>query len=128
MSAAPLDLRTPQMECPTCHAVVRITAKGTIAQHTRGVAKTAFSRGRRGGWHHSTVDKRCPSSFTAAPEGAYAAWLRDRYTASAKRAEECGATAHGLRVTADAHDAEALVHANRAAEVSAALAAIGATP
>ena len=120
MSAAPLDLRTPQMTCPTCHATVGITKKGTVAQHTRRRTTT--------GWRFATGTERCPSSFAAAPDGAHAAWLRDRYTASAKRAEECGATAHGLRVTADAHDAEALVHANRAAEVSAALAAIGATP
>lgn len=125
MSDNTLDLRTPQMECPTCRAVVRITAKGTIAQHTHSVYRVSMSRR---GPRHTSTDKRCPSSFTAAPEGAYAAWLRDRYAASAKRAEECRATAHGLRAKADVHDAEALVHTNRAAEVSAALAAIGATP
>lgn len=65
MSALPLT--TPQMRCPTCHQIVAITKSGTVKQHTRAVY-SRFSFGSR--------SERCPSSFTEAPYGAHAAYIR----------------------------------------------------
>ena len=65
MSALPLT--TPQMRCPTCRQIVAITKSGTVKQHSRMVS-TVFSFRSRAA--------RCPSSFTKAPDGAHAAYLR----------------------------------------------------
>lgn len=120
MSAAPLDLRTPQMECPTCRATVGITKKGTVVQHTRRRTTT--------GWRFVTGTERCPSSFTVAPDGAHAAWLRSMIDAKLAAAARSRTLADEARAKAAEWDAEAQAYATAADGVAAALAAIGATP
>ena len=123
----PLPLTTPQMECLTCRATVRITGKGTIAQHTRSVAKTSFSRARLG-WMHTSVDKRCPASFTAAPAGAHAAWLRAMSAERLRTIESTRAERRELMTKVAVLDARIDAMKARADEIDAALAAIGASP
>jgi hypothetical protein len=113
------DFSTPQMRCPTCGKTVRITKKGTVAQHTRTVTE-------RFRWTSREV--RCPQSFQPAPDGAYAAWLRSKLDAELVQATRFRALAEDARTAAAAHDDGARKHATRADEVAAALTAIGATP
>lgn len=125
MSTEKLDLRTPQMTCPTCAATVAITKKGTIAQHTRYVSYgPRYSRWSRG-WTHTGREKRCPSSFSAAPDGAHAAWLREVMRDARALAERARKEAADAQAKADASNADALTHENVAARCSEALAALG---
>lgn len=55
MKAAPLT--TPQMWCPKCGELVRITKSGAIRLHARTIY---FGNGRE-------AKKRCPASGTSAP-------------------------------------------------------------
>lgn len=117
--SAPADLATPQMECPTCRATVRITGRGTIAQHTRRV----LPQGR-----YPSITRRCPASWQPAPDGAHAAWLRAMLDDEFVTVARWRALAHDARAAAVAHEEAVRKHAARADEVAAALAAIGATP
>jgi hypothetical protein len=120
VSAAPLDLRTPQMTCPTCHATVGITKKGTVAQHTRRRTTT--------GWRFATGTERCPSSFAAAPDGAHAAWLRGMSAERLRAIDSARAERDEIMRKVFALDVRIDTMKERVVEIDAALAAIGVTP
>lgn len=116
----PLPLTTPQMECLTCRATVRITSKGTIARHTRRIT--------HGLLRMKTVTRRCPASFTAAPDGAHAAWLRAMSAERLRAIESARAERRELMAKVAVLDARIDTMKARADEIDAALAAIGASP
>lgn len=61
-----LPLTTPQMQCPTCRKVVRITGAGSIREHAR--SNYVFGRETR---------KRCPASGVFAPAGGHRRFLEE---------------------------------------------------
>ena len=63
MKAAPLT--TPQMWCPKCNELVRVTKSGAIRLHARTIY---VGNGRE-------VKKRCAASGTAAPADGYRKFL-----------------------------------------------------
>ena len=114
MSAAPLDLRTPQMQCPDCRAVVRIPKSGKVPQHLRPKS--------HGGYVHGT--ERCPQSFQLAPVGFHATWLRSMIDERTRHAATARAEAADARVKMEGMLARARALDESAVAIGAILASV----